>query len=112
MDDLAKLATGALGAIKGAKGEVDTLVKARMERLAAQLDLVPREEFEVVRAMAIQAREENEALSARLAALEAQLNPVAASGPAIVPQAPQPPEFEPAAEAGTAPPEAEAPNPT
>lgn len=101
MDDLARMATGALGALKGARTEVDTLVKARMERLAAQLDLVPREEFEAVRAMALLAREENEALAARIAALEARLGPVAEpEAPAIVPQAPQPPDIDaPAAEA-------------
>ena len=72
-DDLARMAGGALGALSGLKAEIETLIRQQMERFMAGIDMVPREEFEVVRAMAIKAREENEALASRLAALEARL---------------------------------------
>lgn len=72
-DDLARVAGGALGALSGVREEVELLMRGRMERLLAEMDLVPREEFEVVKAMAAEARAENERLAARLAALEARL---------------------------------------
>lgn len=72
-DELAKLMTNAAGAAQGVRREVDTLVQSQMERLLNNMDLVKREEFEAVKAMAQKAREENDALSARLAALEAKL---------------------------------------
>ena len=70
IDDLAKLATGAAGTLNGVKQEIEAAVKARVERLASEMDLVPREEFEVIREMAILAREENDALKARLDAMD------------------------------------------
>jgi BMFP domain-containing protein YqiC len=73
LDDLARLATGAMGALNGARQEVDQLIRSRMERLLSDLDLVPREEFEAVREMAVRAREENERLAERVAALESSL---------------------------------------
>ncbi len=73
-DDIARLANGAVGTLAGARSEVETLVKQRMESVLADMDVVPREEFEVVREMARTAREENEALKKRLDALEAKLN--------------------------------------
>lgn len=72
LDDVAKLATNAAGVLQGAREEIETTVKTRIERLLADRDLVTREEFEAVRAMAIAAREENEKLSERLAALESR----------------------------------------
>lgn len=72
-DELAKLMTNAAGAAQGVRREVDTLVQAQMERLLNNMDLVKREEFEAVKAMAQKAREENDALAARIAALEAKL---------------------------------------
>lgn len=72
-DDLAKLATGAAGTLHGVKAEVEGAVRQRVERLLADMDLVTREEFEVVKVMAAEARRENAALEARLAALEARL---------------------------------------
>jgi len=69
-DDLARVANGAAGAFAGLRGEMEAMVKARLERVLAGMDLVTREEFEVVRLMAVKAREENEALKARLDALE------------------------------------------
>jgi BMFP domain-containing protein YqiC len=69
-DDLAKLATSAFGSLKGAREEVEARVKDQIERMLHGMDLVRREEFEVVRAIAAKARAENEALAARIAALE------------------------------------------
>jgi BMFP domain-containing protein YqiC len=74
-DELARLMTDAAGAAQGVRREVETLMRAQAERLLRDMDVVPREEFEAVKAMARKAREENEALAARLAALEAKLEP-------------------------------------
>ena len=76
-DEIAKLMTNAAGAAQGVRKEVDTLVQAQVERVLNNVDVVKREEFEVVRAMAEKARHENEALEQRLAALEARLNTAA-----------------------------------
>ncbi|MEQ9518069.1 MAG: accessory factor UbiK family protein [Parvibaculum sp.] len=73
LDDVAKLFTSAAGAAQGVRQEVESIVKSQAERLIADLDLVSREEFEVVEAMAARAREENEVLSARIEALEKTL---------------------------------------
>ena len=73
-DDLSKLMTNAMGVAQGAKAEAETAMKSMMDRWLASRDLVTREEFDAVRAMAQKAREENEALKARIAALEARLN--------------------------------------
>lgn len=72
-DDLAKLMTNAAGAAQGVRREIDTLIQAQMERVLNNMDLVKRDEFEAVKAMAAKARDENDALAARLAALEAKL---------------------------------------
>ena len=72
-DDIAKLMQNAAGMADGARREVEDFLKSRMERLLAGMDLVSREEFEAAREMAVKAREENERLSARIAALEAKL---------------------------------------
>lgn len=74
-DELAKLATNAAGAAQGVRREIDTLVKAQVERVLGDLDVVQREEFEAVRDMAAKAREENEALKVKIAELEARLHP-------------------------------------
>ena len=71
LDDIARLATDAAGAAQGVRREVETVVKTQIERLLRDMDVVTREEFEAVREMALLAREENDKLSARLAALEA-----------------------------------------
>jgi BMFP domain-containing protein YqiC len=73
LDDLAKLMTDAAGAAQGMRHEVENIVKAQGERFLADMDVVKREEFEAVKAMAEKAREENERLAARLAALEAEI---------------------------------------
>lgn len=70
-DELGRLMTDAAGVAEGVKREIETAVRAQMERFLADLDLVRREEFDAVRDMAAKARAENEALAARLASLEA-----------------------------------------
>ncbi|MEX0280836.1 MAG: accessory factor UbiK family protein [Arenibacterium sp.] len=72
LDDISQLMTNAMGVAQGAKEEAETAAKGMIDRWLADRDLVTREEFDAVRAMAQKAREENEALSARIAALEAQ----------------------------------------
>jgi BMFP domain-containing protein YqiC len=73
LDGMARLFTDAAGAAKSVKDEIDTFVKQRLEKLVADMDFVPRDEFEAVKAMAAKARTENDALAARIAALEAKL---------------------------------------
>jgi BMFP domain-containing protein YqiC len=63
--------TNAMGVAQGAKEEAETAMKSMMDRWLADRDFVTREEFDAVRAMAQKAREENEALKARLDAMEA-----------------------------------------
>jgi len=70
LDELAKLMTDAAGAAQGMRREVETLMRAQGERILREMDLVNREEFEAVKAMAAAAREEAEQLKARLDALE------------------------------------------
>lgn len=72
-DDLSQLMTNAMGVAQGAREEAETAMKGVVDRWLADRDFVTREEFDAVRAMAQKAREENEALSARIAALEAKL---------------------------------------
>jgi hypothetical protein len=71
-DELGKLLTDAAGAADGVRKEVDSVVRAQAERVLRELDVVQREEFEAVKAMAQKAREENELLKERIAALEAK----------------------------------------
>ncbi len=73
LDGMARLFTDAAGAAQSVRAEIEGVVRQRMEKLVADMNLVPREEFEAVKAMAAKARAENEALAARLAALEARL---------------------------------------
>jgi BMFP domain-containing protein YqiC len=70
VDDMAKLATGAMGAAHSVKGEMEGAFRAWLDKQLASLDLVSREEFEVVRDMAEKARMENEDLRAELTALK------------------------------------------
>ena len=69
-DELARLMNDAAGVAQGVRKEFDTLFRAQAERILRELDVVPREEFEAVKEMARLAREENEALKARVEALE------------------------------------------
>src|SRR5437764_8552781 len=72
-DELAKLMSNAAGAAQGVRREIDTLVKAQVERVLNDIGAVKREELDVVRDMARKAREENDRLAARIAELEARL---------------------------------------
>ena len=69
-DDLSQLMTNAMGVAQGAKEEGENAMKSLIDRWLAEQNFVTREEFDAVQAMARKAREENEALSARLDALE------------------------------------------
>ena len=71
LDGLARMFTDAAGAAQSVRAELDTFMRQRLERLVADMDFVPREEFDAVKAMAAKARSENERLEARIAALEA-----------------------------------------
>jgi len=72
-DEIGRLMNDAAGAAQGVKREVDAVMRNQAERILRDLDVVKREEFEAVKDMARLAREENEALKARIAALEAKL---------------------------------------
>ncbi|MGY4567778.1 BMFP domain-containing protein YqiC [Bradyrhizobium sp. USDA 3256] len=72
-DEIGRLMNDAAGAAQGVKREVDTVMRNQAERILRDLDVVKREEFDAVKDMARLAREENEALKARIAALEAKL---------------------------------------
>ena len=71
LDDISQLMTHAMGVAQGAKTEAETAMKSLMDRWLADRDFVTREEFDAVRAMAQKAREENDALKARLDAMDA-----------------------------------------
>ncbi len=73
LDDLARVASGALGVAAGLRDEAEARLRDQFERVLARFDLVTREEFDVVKAMAVKAREEQEVLSARLGELETAL---------------------------------------
>ncbi len=72
-DDLSRLMSDAAEMAHGVRREAETVFKAQVERWLANMDLVTREEFEATRDMAIKARDENDRLAKRVAALEAQL---------------------------------------
>ena len=72
-DDMARVAAGAVGALAGVRGEIETRLRDQFERVLAGMDLVSREEFEAVKAMAAKARDEQEVLLRRIAELETRL---------------------------------------
>lgn len=72
LDQMAKVMTEAAGAADGVRREAETVMRSQLQRLLADMELVSRDEFEAVRAMAIAAREENDRLAARIADLEAK----------------------------------------
>ena len=80
LDEFAKLMNDMAGVAQGVRREVETVVKSQAERLVSEMDLVQREEFEAVRDMAAKARQENEALKARIEALEAKLGAAPQAG--------------------------------
>ena len=73
LDDLARMANGALNTLSGLREEIESRVRERVERMLADMDMVPREEFEAVKAMAQKARAEQEDLAAKVAELERRL---------------------------------------
>ena len=73
LDEFARLMNDAAGVASGVRREFDTMVRNQADRILGELDVVKREEFEAVKEIARLAREENEALKARIAALEAKL---------------------------------------
>lgn len=73
-DDAARIAGGAVGALAGAKREIETLVRQQLERMLSSLDLVTRDEFDAVKEMAVKARSEQEELANRLLSLEKRLH--------------------------------------
>ena len=94
-DEVGRLMNDAAGVAQGVRREFETLFRNQAERFLRDLDVVKREEFEAVKEMARIAREESEALKARLAALEArlsQLTPV--TGPAAEPAGPATPNID------------------
>jgi BMFP domain-containing protein YqiC len=80
LDDLARVATGALGAFTGMRDEVETRMKEQFERVFGRMNLVTREEYDAVKAMAAKARIAQEALEKRVAALEAKLGGAQSGG--------------------------------
>ena len=81
-DDAARLAGGALGTLEGVRREIEALVRQQFERLLNTMDVVNREEFDAVKAMAAKARDEQVAMGARLDAMEKQLSGTKAEKPA------------------------------
>lgn len=73
LDDLARVATSAMGVATGMREEIEARLRDQFETILARMDVVPREEFEVVKDMAARARDEQERLAERLAALEAEV---------------------------------------
>jgi len=71
-DDLAGVAGGAMSALAGLREELTALVRARVDEAVRRLDLVKREEFEAMAALAAHAKAESEALAVRVAALESR----------------------------------------
>ena len=79
LDDVAKAASGALGSLAGLRHEIEMRVQQQLERLLGRMNLVSREEFETMKAVAQAAREEQIKLERRLAEIEARLNAAPAS---------------------------------
>ena len=85
LDDLARVATSALGVAAGMREEVEARLRDQFERVLSGMDLVSREEFDAVKAMAAKARTEQEDLAVRLAALEAEIGGAAAKASSKAP---------------------------
>lgn len=96
LDDLARVASGALGVAAGMRTEVEARLREQFERMITQMDLVTREEFDAVQAMAAKARSEQELLAERVAKLEAALaakqSPARSSGRATTKKTPKAPD--------------------
>ena len=74
-DDIAKVTSGAVSTLSGLKGEVENLVREQIERILINADMVPRDEFDVVKAMAVKARSKQEEIENRIQELEKKLKP-------------------------------------
>ena len=81
-DDLARVAAGAMDALSGVRGEVEARFREQLERVLAGMDLVSRDEFEAVKAMAAKARAEQEDLAKKVADLESRLSAQTPTPPA------------------------------
>jgi hypothetical protein len=79
-DDLARMANGALNTLSGLREEIENRVRERVERMLSDMDMVPREEFDAVKAVAQTARTEQEALTVKVAELERRLSALAGAG--------------------------------
>jgi BMFP domain-containing protein YqiC len=84
-DDLARVAAGAVGTLTGVKSEIESRLREQFERVLAGMDLVTREEFEAVKAMASKARAEQEVLATRVAELEGLVGGLRAAETAVEP---------------------------
>lgn len=80
LDDMARVASGALGTATGVRGEVEALIRERLKRVLGDMELVDREEFEAVKAMAAKARTEQEAMAATIAELKAEIEALKRGG--------------------------------
>ena len=85
-DDLARVASGAVGALAGVRGEMEELFRQHLERCLAEAEMVPRDEFDTIKAVAVQAREAQEVLEARVAALEDEIAALKKTSKARAPQ--------------------------
>jgi len=87
LDEFAKLMTDAAGVAQGVQREAETAIRSQAERFLTKMDLVQREDFEVVREMASRAREENEVLNAKFDALDARISALEAGKKPAKPRA-------------------------
>ena len=88
IDDIVKMMNGAAGTLAGVGREAESSARSRAREWIGGLDFVSRDEFEVVKAMAVAARDENDALRARIDALEAKAAaPAATPSPSVMPSA-------------------------
>jgi BMFP domain-containing protein YqiC len=85
LDELARLATDAVGAAQGVRREVETVARSQFERLIRDMDVARREEVDVLRDMIVAAREETDTLKAQVKTLEARLEAVEGARPAALP---------------------------
>ena len=90
IDDLTKLANGAMGALTGVKDEVEARVRDQIAKILDGMDIPRRDEFDAVKAMAAKAREENEELRKQIAELQAKLAGSPPAGSAVAPETPPP----------------------
>jgi BMFP domain-containing protein YqiC len=79
LDDLARMANGALNTLSGLRDEIESRVRERVERVLANMDMVPRDEFEAIKAVAQTARAAQEDLAAKVAELERRVNELSAA---------------------------------